>query len=84
MMHDAWISRFLRFLDQMTLRFIAILVWMSFSASVPVSWERLSDDNTFKKISSDPIPAWPRLFSMDFNETSIILFKRMTEGGFQY
>jgi len=42
-----------------------------------------SDENihqTIHSIDADPIPVWPRLFSMEFNETSIILFKRMTSG----
>lgn len=33
-----------------------------------------------QRIGIDPIPSWPRLFNMEFNETSIILFKRMTAG----
>ena len=35
-------------------------------------------------VSTDPVPEWPRLFSIDFNETSVILFKRTTEGIFPF
>ena len=35
-------------------------------------------------VSTDPVPEWPRLFSIDFNETTILLLKRSTEGTFPF
>ena len=47
---------------------------------------RLPDDGAqfIDTVSTDPVPEWPRLFSIDFNETSVLLFKRTTEGIFPF
>ncbi|KAG1663607.1 hypothetical protein FOA52_009706 [Chlamydomonas sp. UWO 241] len=53
-------------------------------ALAPVSTNALAHDTIRSAVRLDPSPSWPLLFSSDFNESSIILFTRATNGTWWY
>ncbi|GAX84228.1 hypothetical protein CEUSTIGMA_g11651.t1 [Chlamydomonas eustigma] len=54
------------------------------SICMSAEWKNTKMEGSVSKLSNDPIPYWPTLFNIEFNETSIILFKRVSEGKWWY